>query len=67
MPARVPRVAWRSGLDLNPLDVRNEDDVEWLETLIWPDQPDRLARFRAAVAIDEDFRAIDDDRPASAV
>jgi hypothetical protein len=51
VPARVPRVAWRSGLDLNPLDVRNEDDVEWLETLIWPDQPDRLARFRAAVAI----------------
>ncbi|MGD0429983.1 MAG: DUF2332 domain-containing protein [Acetobacteraceae bacterium] len=51
VPARVPRVAWRSGLDLNPLDVRNEDDVEWLETLVWPDQPERLARLRAAVAI----------------
>jgi len=51
VPTRVPHVAWRSGLDLNPLDVRNADDMEWLEALVWPDQPDRLARLRAAVAI----------------
>jgi hypothetical protein len=51
VPARLPRVAWRSGLDLNPVDVRDDDDVEWLEALVWPDQPDRLARLRAAVAI----------------
>src|SRR6202008_1014271 len=26
LPARVPEVAWRAGLDLNPLDVTDDDD-----------------------------------------
>jgi hypothetical protein len=50
VPKTVPRIAWRAGLDLNPLDVRNDDDMRWLETLVWPDQPDRLARLRGAIA-----------------
>jgi hypothetical protein len=51
LPTCVPRVSWRAGLDLNPLDVRSDDDMAWLETLVWPDQPDRLARLRSAVAV----------------
>lgn len=47
----LPQVVWRAGLDLNPLDVRNAEDVAWLECLIWPEQTARLAHFRAAVAI----------------
>src|SRR5580658_4347102 len=35
----------------NPLDVRNPDDMTWLETLVWPDQPERLARLRAAIQV----------------
>src|SRR5438309_7921094 len=35
MPARIPRIVWRAGLDLNPLDLRSEDDIAWLETLVW--------------------------------
>ncbi len=27
LPARVPEIAWRAGLDLNPLDVTSDDDV----------------------------------------
>jgi hypothetical protein len=50
VPKAVPRVVWRAGLDLNPLDVRNDDDMNWLETLVWPDQPERLERLRAAIA-----------------
>jgi hypothetical protein len=51
VPTRVPTIVWRAGIDLNPLDVRNDDDMTWLETLVWPDQPERLARLRAAIAI----------------
>jgi len=36
LPDRVPAIAWRAGLDLNPLDVTREDDVRWLACLVWP-------------------------------
>ncbi|WP_432993118.1 DUF2332 domain-containing protein [Dactylosporangium sp. CA-233914] len=54
VPAVSPgavRVAWRAGIDLNPLDVRDEDDVRWLRTLVWPEQTDRLARLDAALEL----------------
>jgi hypothetical protein len=51
VPGAVPNVVWRAGIDLNPLDVRNDDDMAWLEALVWPDQPDRAARLRAAIAV----------------
>jgi hypothetical protein len=44
-------VAWRAGLDLNPLSVDSDDDVRWLETLVWPGQEDRLHRLHAAIRI----------------
>lgn len=47
----MPRIAWRAGLDLNPIDVADNDQVAWLETLVWPDQPHRLARLRAAILV----------------
>ncbi|MEH1164574.1 DUF2332 domain-containing protein [Micromonospora sp. CPCC 205539] len=50
-PARVPRVVWRAGLDLNPLDVTDPADVAWLDALIWPEHAHRRARLRAAAAI----------------
>ncbi|WP_251043687.1 DUF2332 family protein [Arthrobacter sp. ISL-48] len=51
LPAEVPEVAWRAGIDLNPLDVNDADDVAWLEALVWPEQEFRLRRLRQAVAI----------------
>jgi hypothetical protein len=50
-PERRPEVAWRAGLDLNPLDVTDPSDVAWLEALIWPEHSHRRARLRAAAAI----------------
>jgi hypothetical protein len=50
-PARLPRVVWRAGLDLNPLDVTDPADVAWLEALVWPEHAHRLQRLRAAAAI----------------
>jgi hypothetical protein len=44
-------VAWRAGIDLNPLDVTDADDVRWLQTLVWPEQHDRLRRLNTAIAV----------------
>ena len=49
IPARVPEVAWRAGLDLNPLDVTDDADVRWLECLIWPGETGRRERLAAAI------------------
>jgi hypothetical protein len=51
VPAAHPEVAWRGGVDLNPLDVRDEDAMAWLENLVWPEQDERRERLRAAVAV----------------
>ncbi|MCP9624043.1 DUF2332 domain-containing protein [Nocardia otitidiscaviarum] len=51
LPARLPTVTSRVGVDVNPLDVNDPDDVRWLECLVWPEQHHRLRRLRAAVAI----------------
>jgi hypothetical protein len=51
LPDTLPEVAWRAGIDLNPLDVNNEADVAWLDALIWPEHTDRRARLRAAVGV----------------
>jgi hypothetical protein len=50
LPARLPEITWRAGLDLNPLDVRDDDDVRWLSCLVWPGEADRGERLAAAVA-----------------
>jgi hypothetical protein len=50
LPDQVPEIAWRAGLDLNPLDVNSDDDMRWLSCLIWPGEGDRQERLAAAVA-----------------
>jgi hypothetical protein len=44
-------VIWRAGIDLEPPDIDDADDIRWLEALIWPEEEDRLERFRASLAI----------------
>ena len=50
LPARIPAISWRAGLDLNPLDVTREDDARWLACLVWPGEGDRAQRLEAAIA-----------------
>lgn len=47
----VPEVAWRGGIDLNPLDVTDDDQMAWLETLVWPEHDDRRALLRTAIEL----------------
>ena len=49
LPAAVPEVAWRAGLDLNPLDVTDDADVRWLQCLLWPGEAGRRERLDAAI------------------
>ncbi len=51
IPGEIPRVAWRAGLDLNPLDVAEPEEAAWLETLVWPGQEPRAERLRAAMGV----------------
>jgi hypothetical protein len=51
IPVELPTVAWRAGIDLNPLDVQDAEDTNWLECLVWPGQTERLQRLRDAVRI----------------
>jgi hypothetical protein len=50
IPARL-EVAWRRGLDLNPLDVRDPATREWLRALVWPEHADRLQLLDAALQV----------------
>lgn len=50
-PTRLPEVVWRAGLDLNPLDATDPQDLAWLEALIWPEHKYRRDRLREAAAI----------------
>ncbi len=50
-PDRLPEIAWRGGVDLHPLDVRDADDTAWLTNLVWPEHDDRRALLRRAVGI----------------
>lgn len=49
IPASLPRIVWRAGLDLNPLNLSDSGEVAWLETLVWPEQTERLTNLRAAI------------------
>lgn len=51
LPERLPQVVWRAGVDQSPIDVRVADELRWLETLIWPEHQDRVARLHAAARI----------------
>ena len=52
-PTTTPTVIARAGVDLNPLDPGNPDHALRLQAYLWPDQPERLALTRAAIAAAE--------------
>ncbi|WP_093172707.1 DUF2332 domain-containing protein [Sinosporangium album] len=51
LPNALPNVVWRAGIDLNPLDVNDDEEMRWLKALIWPEHEERRARFAAAVEV----------------
>ncbi|MTE17741.1 DUF2332 family protein [Streptomyces sp. TRM43335] len=51
IPRRLPEVVRRAGVDLNPLDPSDPEDAGWLESLVWPEQTERLERLRGALEV----------------
>ena len=51
LPAELPRVVWRAGMDTNPLDAADPAEAAWLKTLVWPEHAQRLVNLRAALKI----------------
>lgn len=49
VPAAMPVIASRVGLDLQPVDVSDPAAARWLLACQWPDQIERLERARAAL------------------
>ncbi len=49
-PLSRPEVAWRTGLDRQPVDVTDADAVRWLRSCIWPEQRWRIELFERATA-----------------
>ncbi|EFL88769.1 DUF2332 domain-containing protein [Ahrensia sp. R2A130] len=56
------KVSGRRGVDLSPFDLSDPQQRLRLRSYVWPDQPDRLARLDAAIAIaDEHPTNVDRD------
>jgi hypothetical protein len=45
------KVVEKLACDQAPIDVNDDDQALRLEAYVWPDQPDRMARLRAAIAL----------------
>lgn len=50
-PRKAPTIATRAGVDLNPLDPRDPQDLLRLTAYLWADQPQRLALTKAAATL----------------
>jgi hypothetical protein len=50
LPTHLPTVAWRAGIDINPLNADDADDGRWLECMLWPGETGRKERLRGALA-----------------
>ncbi|MCE3555421.1 DUF2332 domain-containing protein [Pseudonocardia sp. RS11V-5] len=52
VPTRpLPEVVARIGIDLDPVDVTDEEEARWLRACLWPDQPERIGRLDAELAL----------------
>jgi hypothetical protein len=54
MPEPFPHVGYRAGIDLDPVDVRDPDQVLWLRAMIWPEHQERVELLERAISIARD-------------
>ncbi len=48
IPAQFPRVSFRVGIDLSPVDLSDDEEFRWMMALVWPDHTDRAELLAAA-------------------
>ena len=49
IPNRFPEIASRLGVDLNPIDVNDPENVQWLRALVWPEHQKRANQLELAI------------------
>jgi len=54
IPAELPSVAARVGLDLHPIRATDPEAVRWLRALVWPEHPARAALLQQVLALAQD-------------
>ena len=66
IPPSLPPIVARVGIDVDPVDVGDDDQVRWQLACVWPDTG-RLARTRAAIAeaARAEVRIVDGDAVAT--
>jgi hypothetical protein len=65
LPAAV-EVAERRGCDANPVDASTPEGRLTLLSYVWPDQPERIARMRAALEVAEEVPVVIERETAAA-
>ena len=50
VPATLPEVGRRRGVDLNPIDVSDPEETLWLRSLVWPGDEERAPLLENAVS-----------------
>jgi hypothetical protein len=53
VPQRLPRVSWRAGLDLDPLNVTDDGDLAWLRACVWPEHDERRLDLAATIVAND--------------
>ncbi len=48
LPTVFPKVNFRVGIDLAPVDLGDDEEYQWMQALLWPEHQDRRARLSAA-------------------
>jgi hypothetical protein len=56
VPAAVPQIVWRLGLDASPINVHDDDAIRWLLACVWADHPERRRRLEGALGLARAFR-----------
>jgi hypothetical protein len=46
-----PKINWRQGVDLNPVDLNDPENVLWLRALIWPEHQKRDKQLEQAIEL----------------
>ncbi|HZA21809.1 MAG TPA: DUF2332 domain-containing protein, partial [Dehalococcoidia bacterium] len=51
IPSMYPRVGYRVGLELNPIDVNDSESTLWLRALVWPEHQDQANLLQNAIRL----------------
>jgi len=51
LPRQLPRIASRIGIDLDPINLNNPENVQWLRALVWPEQEKRAKQLEQAIQL----------------